>query len=56
MSNTAFVIERRFNAPHALVWRTFTEKDLLARLVDRLGTAVARALLELSGSGYPMLR
>jgi protease-4 len=32
------------------------EKDLLERLVDRLGRAGARALLELSGSGYPMLR
>ncbi|MCB1336794.1 MAG: SRPBCC domain-containing protein [Maritimibacter sp.] len=31
MSDSAFVIERRFDAPRALVWRTFTEKDLLAR-------------------------
>ena len=31
MRDTAFVIERLFQAPPALVWRCFTEKDLLAR-------------------------
>lgn len=31
MSETSFVIERVFDAPRALVWRCFTEKDLLAR-------------------------
>ncbi len=31
MSDTAFVIERTFKAPRALVWRTFTEKALLSR-------------------------
>ena len=31
MSDTAFVIDRHFDAPPALVWRAFTEKDLLAR-------------------------
>lgn len=31
MTDTAFVITRHFKAPRALVWRTFTEKDLLAR-------------------------
>jgi len=31
MSDTSFVIERTFAAPRALVWRTFTEKDLLSR-------------------------
>lgn len=31
MTDTAFVITRTFAAPRALVWRTFTEKDLLSR-------------------------
>lgn len=31
MTDTAFVIERTFAAPRGLVWRTFTEKDLLSR-------------------------
>lgn len=31
MSLPEFVIERRFDAPRELVWRTWTEPDLLAR-------------------------
>lgn len=31
MTDSAFVIERHFDAPRALAWRCFTEKDLLAR-------------------------
>ncbi|WP_422375224.1 SRPBCC family protein [Roseibium sp.] len=31
MALPEFVLERRFNAPRALVWRSWTEPDLLAR-------------------------
>lgn len=51
MSNVDFVITRTFNAPRALVWQAWTERDMLMQWFGPKGMKMVRADLDFRVGG-----